>query len=123
MGFRLDRTYVLLFDDYPQLDEFRVDIRATPVSVTVELRELSWVKDASQIADLLTRYVAHWNYADLSGETLPIVPESFLSLEQPLFLAIVKEWYMAATGVTAPLEQTSIDTSAPELASVPMEAS
>lgn len=123
MGFRLDRTYRLIFADYPQLDGLEVSLRKTSVATTVELRELSWVKDSPRIAEMLAEHVIGWNYEDEDDKPLAPTAEAFLALEHVLFLAIVGEWYMAATGVTAPLEQTSTDTSSPDLGSVPMEAS
>lgn len=122
MGFRLNRVYRLIFEDYPQLDGFEVAIRSTTTEVAVGLRGLNMIEDSKKVADLLAEHVIEWNYKGTDGEVLPIAPESFLSLEQPLLTVIVREWYWAAVGISAPLERTSTDTSpSPEQESIPME--
>lgn len=118
-GFRLDRVYRLVFEDYPQLDGFEMTIRSTPSKVAIMMRGLDLRDGGEQMAGLLAEYVTQWNYRDEKGEVLPITADSFLSLEQSLLAAISREWYYAAVGISAPLERTSSDTSSPELESVP----
>jgi hypothetical protein len=119
MGFRLDRTYRLVFEDYPQLDGFEVVIKATPAEMVIRMRGLPLNDGGESIAELLAEYVLSWNYTDEAGEVLPVTAASFMSLEQSLLATISREWYYAAVGISAPLERTSIDTSSPELESIP----
>jgi hypothetical protein len=119
MGFRLERTYRLIFEDYPQLDGFEVVIKATPAEVAVEMRGLDLTDGGERMAKLLAEYVLSWNYLDEEGEVLPVTASSFMSIEQSLLAAIAREWYYAAVGISAPLERTSTDTSSPELESIP----
>lgn len=122
MGFRLNRVYRLIFEDYPQLHGLEVAIRSTPAAVAVEMRGLDISDGGAQMAKLLAEYVTEWNYEGADGQVLPIAPESFMSLEQTLLATIAREWYYAAVGISAPLERTSTDTSpSPEQESIPME--
>lgn len=123
MGFRLDRTYRLVFEDYPQLEGFEVVIKATSAETAVALRGIEVVDGGAQMAKLLAEHVIEWNYEGEDGTILPIAPESFMRLEQSLLAAIAREWYFAAVGISAPLERTSTGTSpTPEQDSIPMEA-
>jgi hypothetical protein len=116
MGFRLNRTYALRFQG--DLAGLEVDIAATSVGVVLKLRETS-MGDSAAFAGMLAEHVTHWNYEDEKGEVLPICVESFLELEEPVLALIVKEWYKAAVGVTAPLDEGS--TLGQLVASIPME--
>ncbi len=106
MGFRLSRSYTLLFEG-SVLEGLEVHIRATSVATVMQVRE--HFADPVKLADLLTEHVTEWNYEDEDGRVLPISAESFLTLEEPVLAKIVKEWYRAATGVTAPLDGGSTD--------------
>lgn len=106
MGFRLNRSYTLLFEG-SVLEGLEVNIRATSVETVMQVRE--HYDDPTVLAGLLAEHVTEWNYEDADGKTLPIEPGSFLSLEEPVMARIVKEWYRAATGVTAPLDVESTD--------------
>lgn len=99
MGFRLDRTYRLIFEG--ALDGAEVHIKATSVGTILELRNIT---EPKQIADLLAAHLIGWNLEDADGTPIPTTPEGILSLEQVVLERIGQEWYKAATGVTAPLD-------------------
>lgn len=102
VGFRLERTYALTFSG--DLEGFEIDIRSTSVSVVMQLRETR-LDEVEKIAELLAQHITRWNYEDEKGETLPITVDTLLGLESPVLAKIAKEWYRAATGVTAPLDE------------------
>lgn len=120
MGFRLDRTYALRWDD-GDLAGLEVDIRSTSVANVLVLREAGLIAQSDELAKLLAEHVKRWNYEDEAGNPLPVAPESFLSLEAGVFVAITKAWYQAATGVTAPLDDGSTDGSPLPVASIPVD--
>lgn len=101
MGFRLNRTYRLVFEG--ALEGLEVSIRSTSVGTTRQLRDAT----PDLLAEMLADHVIDWNYEDEDGKPLPIAPASFLALEEPVLAAIIREWYRAAAGITAPLEQPS----------------
>lgn len=120
MGFMLDRTYRLLFEDYPALEKFEVVIAATSVEVTMALRELVVIEDSRKAAEMLVEHMIEWNYGP-DSDPWPLTVDSLMRLELALLNILVKEWYKAAVGVSAPLEPRSTDT-LPALASVPTES-
>jgi hypothetical protein len=129
MGFRLDRRYILRFED-TDLAGAEVIIRSTPISIADEL-----VADIAEdrLYELFGQYIQSWNleYEPTPGsdvwEIIPITPESIRAhMESALIRAIRREWLRAAMGITAPLGvrlsdgQESPDSESMEL-SIPME--
>jgi len=117
MGFRLNRSYTLLFEG-SVLEGLVVSIKATSVATVMEIREN--FDNPKLLADLLAEHVTEWNWESEYGATLPVSAESFLSLEEPVLATIIKEWYRAAIGVTAPLDGGS--TSGSPLEQIPSES-
>jgi hypothetical protein len=118
MGFRLDRTYALKFDG-TALEGAEVRFRATPVGVVLRLASELTYADA---AELMTQYLIEWNLEDREGNPLPITTEAIQEhMEHAILMRIIREWYKAAKGITAPLEQPSADGEAPQGESLPME--
>jgi hypothetical protein len=120
MGFRLDRTYALRWDE-GDLEGLEIDIRSTSVATMREVRELRLSHDEDRLAAILVDRIARWNLEDSEGETLPISVESLLSQEGVLLAEIARQWYLAATGVSAPLDLGSISTATSAEGSIPME--
>lgn len=119
MGFRLSRVYALRFSG--ALEGLEVDIKGTSVGVVQQLRETE-TRDVQGLAKLLAAHIIRWNYENEDGTALEATPENLVSsLEEPVLGAIVKEWYRAATGVTAPLDERSTSGSQFPEASIPME--
>lgn len=116
--FQLQRTYALRWDD-GDLAGFEVDIRSTSVAVMLQIRQSA--NDPERVAKHLAEHVIRWNYADDAGEVLPIVADSFLSLEESVLAAIVRQWYRAATGVSAPLDEGSTGGAPADLGSIPLD--
>lgn len=124
MGKRLEpRTYVLEFEDGSYLDGAEIRIRSTPISVVEQLETANY-RDS---LPLLLEYLDSWNLEDATGEPVKHTEEAVLAaLEWPVLAMIVKEWWRAALGVTAPLDPPSSngpaspDTENVEL-SMPME--
>ncbi len=123
MGVRLQRTYALRWDVGHHLAEVEIDIRSTTIATLQQLRALRLhdADDVTTLAALLAEHITRWNLDDEDGQTLPVSTESLLSLESAVLQSIGKQWYLAAAGITAPLDErsTSGDTSPEE--SLPME--
>lgn len=123
MGFRLDRTYKLRWDDEAHpLSGLEIDLRSCSVATLAEMRALRVGQgDEARLVDILIQHVRRWNFEDEDGAPLPVTAESLLSQEPVVLAEIGREWYLAAAGVSAPLvpRSTSTDTSAEE--SIPME--
>lgn len=119
MGFRLDRTYALEFEG--AMEGAYVELRATPVGVTLELRSEGNVISFERAAELLAEYVEEWNLDGPDGEPLPVTAEAILNgLERVVVLKIITEWYKAAVGITAPLDPPGADGTLTD-ADMPME--
>jgi hypothetical protein len=121
MGFRLERTYALRWDEGTDLAGLEIDMRSTSVATLNKVKALKTGQDETRLAALLADHVKRWNLEDKNGETLPISAESLYAQEAPVLAEIAKQWYLAAAGVSAPLalESTSSATSVEE--SIPME--
>ena len=121
MGFRLNRTYALRWDEGTDLAGLEIDMRSTSVATLNEIKALRVGQDEERLGALLADHVKRWNLEDEDGETLPISAESLYQQEAPVLAEIAKQWYLAAAGVSTPLalESTSSATSAEE--SIPME--
>lgn len=118
MGFTLNRTYALRFSG--ALEGLEVDIRSTSAGVVMQLREVAQ-DDPSKLAELLAEHMIRWNYEDGQGEPVPCTKDGLLSVELPLVAEVAKEWYRAATGISAPLAERSTSGLPPLEGSIPME--
>src|SRR4051812_12567991 len=104
MGFRLNRTYSLEFEG--AMEGAVVKLRSTTAGKVIEMR----AADAAGLAALLADHVLEWNLEDTDGQPLPVTAEAILGgMEEVVLAAIIREWYKAATGVTAPLDGPSTD--------------
>lgn len=127
MGFRLDRTYALRWDA-GDLAGLEIDIRSTSVGTLREMRSLREGtpvngKDANLVlAEILVDHIRRWNFEDENGEPLPVTVDSLMAQESAVLRAIAREWYLAAAGVSAPLDDGSTSTEPSPEESIPMEA-
>lgn len=118
MGFRLNRTYKLVFKG--DMEGAEVTIRATPVSTVLALREIT--EDTPAMVDHLVQHVIDWNLDGPDGKPLPIEREAILNgLEEAVLAEILLQWYRAATGITAPLDDRSTSGAPFPVESIPME--
>jgi hypothetical protein len=119
MGFRLNRTYVLHFEG--AMAGAEIKLRSTNVATVMKLRESN---DVAEIVGMLADHVVEWNLEDEKGEPLPFTADAILhELEESMVAAIVREWFKAAIGVTAPLDGPSTSGGPFPEASIPMETS
>lgn len=117
MGFRLNRTYVLHFEG--AMAGAEIKLRSTSVATVMRLRQST---DVPEIVGMLAEHVVEWNLEDEKGEPLPITADAILNdLEESVVAAIVREWFKAAVGVTAPLDGPSTSGEQFPEASIPME--
>jgi hypothetical protein len=119
MGFRLNRTYALRWDG--DLAGLEVDIRSTSVATMREVRAMRVSENEEGLSKILVDHIARWNFEDESGEILPVTVENLLSQEPVVLGAIAREWYLAASGVSAPLDLGSTSSPPSEEVSIPME--
>lgn len=107
MGFVVNRNVTLQFEGYMQGAE--VTLRAASVQTMLLLREMS----VQEAVPALVQHLVRWNleYED-GSEALPVpmTEEGVLEhLEQPMLAKIIGEWYLVATGASAPLDPPSSD--------------
>ena len=118
MGFRLNRTYVLKFAG--DMEKAEVKIRSTSTATSLALREVS--DDTRAMVALLADHVIEWNFEKADGTPLPIETDAIMNeLEEVVIAALLTEWYKAATGVTAPLDNGSTNGAPFPVESIPME--
>ncbi len=118
MGFRLNRTYVLDFSG-TALDGLVVKMAATSVATAAEIRSTG---EAPALADLIAANMVEWNYEDADGNPVPVEGAAIAAeLEEAVLAAIAREWYKAAVGVTAPLDDASTSGEPSPEVSIPME--
>lgn len=118
MGFRLNRTYKLIFKG--DMEGAEVKIRSTSVSSVLALREMT--DDTRAMVELLATHVTEWNLERADGTPLPIEADAIMDeLEEVVLAEILLQWYRAATGVTAPLDDGSTSGEQFPVESIPME--
>lgn len=118
MGFRLNRTYKLVFKG--DMEGAEINIRATPISTVLALREIT--EDTRAMVDHLVQYVIDWNLDGPDGKPLPLNTGAILDgLEEAVLAEILLQWYRAATGITAPLDDGSTSGEPFPVESIPME--
>src|SRR3954464_8513118 len=104
MGFRLNRTYVLKFAG--DMEGAEVKLRSTSTSTALTLREST--ADTRTMVALLADHVMEWNLDRKDGSPLPLEVDAIMEeLEEVVIAEILLQWYKAATGVTAPLDDGS----------------
>ncbi len=103
MGFKLNRTYNLVFEG--ALAGAEVRFKATPVAAVLRIQDAN---SAEELAALFEEYVIEWNLEDLEGAPLGVEAGSILaSMDWPVMEKIALEWLKAAKGITAPLDGPS----------------
>lgn len=123
MGFKVGRVFRLEgeFKDTEAEGGFVV-FRSTSIGVVAEIRDgTTFERDA----ELLAEHIVEWNFENEQGP-IPVTPAGLLSLEEPLFLLLLREWMKATRGITAPFDRRSSDGGSPPTAdeaapSIPME--
>lgn len=104
MGFRLGRTYVLEFGQGTYLEGAEIRLRSTPIGVTLQLEGMT----PTEAIPLLVVYLESWNLEDSAGNPLPMTEEAIKhNIEKPVLNEIARQWYRAATGISAPLDPPS----------------
>jgi hypothetical protein len=116
MGFKLGRTYRLVFGG--DLAGAEIKLRSTPIGAVLRVREA----DVKDLSDMLAEYVIDWNLETPDGQPLPVTGEAIREhMEESVLSLIVKHWFQAAVGVTAPLDDGSTSGESFQEASIPME--
>lgn len=105
MGFKLGRSYDLRFTG--AMTGAEVSIRSTPVEVMLRLAgDITFAESA----ELLAEYVTDWNLDGLDDQPLKVTTADIMAnMEAAVLEKVVREWYKAARGVTAPLDPPSGD--------------
>lgn len=116
MGFKLGRTYKLVFEG--DMAGAEVVLKATSIATVMKVRE----SDAAELADLLAEHVISWNLETAEGEPLPATGEAIREhMEEAVLAVIVRHWFKAAVGVSAPLDDGSTSGEPFLEESIPME--
>lgn len=103
MGFKLGRTYRLVFEG--GMAGAEVVFKATPVGVVMQVQGGLGIEPMSE---LIAEYVQEWNLETAAGEPLPVTAAAIRKhMEEAVMVKIVREWMKAARGVTAPLDGPS----------------
>lgn len=124
MGFKLGRIYVLEFEG-TGLEGAVVKLRSPSIATMDKLLEVGTDRNAQY--QIMIDHLESWNLDTAEGEPLPHTVEAMLThMEAGVAKLILKEWYLAARGVTAPLDQRSDDGEQPPAEestapSIPME--
>lgn len=117
MGFRLNRTYVLKFSG--DMEGAEVKLRATSTATALDIRAS---QDVPHLVTLLAEHVIEWNLDGPDGKPLPIEAAAIMAgLEEAVLAEILRQWYRAAVGITAPLDSGSTDGEQFPVESIPME--
>lgn len=108
MGFLVNRVVTLEFEGYMQGAE--VKLRAASTETMLKLREMSVVESVP----LLAEHVVEWNLTYKDAEDVkwpvPCTAEGILRhLERQMIDKIATQWYLIATGASAPLDPPSDD--------------
>lgn len=113
MGKRLEpRTYVLEFGEGTYLEGSTIRLRATPIEVTEQLESMSFVQSLPVFLEYLIEWDIEVEKEPDSGVYIPLectVEAVRGHLEWPVLKAIIREWYRAAVGISAPLDPPSGD--------------
>ena len=116
MGFRMGRTFELSFEG-TDLDGAEVRFRSASIGQLEEY--LTYDGGVAGEAEIVAGFLISWNLEDENGEPLPATADGLLTLEEPAYKLILREWLKATRGVTAPLDRRSSDgSSSPEPGSV-----
>jgi hypothetical protein len=111
MGFKLNRTYLLNFQD-SDLEGAQIRLRATSVGTLMRINDLFERAKTGDVAyaerginEILVEHIVEWNLEDADGEALEVSVDSILLLEASFLSMITEQWMKAARGIPAPLEQ------------------
>jgi|SRR6188508_330762 len=106
MGFKLGRVYVLEFEGVPAMEGAIVKLRSPSIDT---LDSLTSMKNA-EVWKVMADHVIEWNLEDADGNPIPVTVDGITqNMEPQVPTLILRHWYRAARGVTAPLEPISSD--------------
>ena len=106
MGFKLGRVYVLEFEGVPAMEGAIVKLRSPSIDT---LDSLTSMKNA-EVWAVMADHVIEWNLEDADGNPIPVTVDGITqNMEPQVPTLILRHWYRAARGVTAPLEPISND--------------
>lgn len=104
MGFKLGRVYVLEFEGVPDMDGAVVRLRSPSIDTLDALLEMN---NREQWETML-KHLIDWNFEDAEGKPIPQTIEGVTqNMEPQVPIVIMRHWYRAARGITAPLENPS----------------
>lgn len=131
MGFEFPEDhYKLTFQGVPGMDGLEVVMLPMSVGTALKLQELQEKKptgkedrqDVWDMMQLAADHIVSWNL-ERGGQPVPVCLDEVQKLRSATYRRIVREWDLAGTGVSAPLDDGSTSgDSLPEVF-VPMEPS
>lgn len=112
MGFKVGRVFALDFSG-TGMDGAVVRVRSASIGTLQRVLEATEVDVETEI---FAEHLISWDleydadaYPDKGGQPVPATTQGLLSLEEPLKDLILKEWWKATRGITAPLDPRSKD--------------
>ena len=127
MGFKVKhKELVIKFAD-EEYEGLEVIARAPTIKEALEAEKLSKMsdnataKDIDKIFSYICRFITKWNIEDEDGKTLPIAAASFIDFPVEFAWAIVSGFIEGSSGVSAPLDNGSLNGETFPAVSVPME--
>jgi hypothetical protein len=111
MGFKVGRVFALDFKG-TDMDGATVRLRSASIG-TLQAMITASVEDE---ADIFARHLVSWDleydpdaYPELASQGVPLTADGVLSLEEPLKNLLLREWWKATRGISAPLDHRSDD--------------
>ncbi|MEU3161779.1 hypothetical protein ABZ753_30905 [Streptomyces griseoincarnatus] len=121
MGYRPKRRVFQLDFTGTDYEGLEASMRAPTVGEELEFTKLRNKEDSGQeLFTFLTRLLVSWNVEDDNGQPVPCTFEGVCSQDGAMVLAILDAGQTAASGVPAPLPQSSPDGEPSPEASIPM---
>lgn len=103
MGFKLGRVYVLEFEG-TGLEGAVIKLRSPSINTIDSLIEMNFDAACAVMLD----HLVEWNLETATGEPLPGTLEALKAEAEPeVPVVILRHWYRAARGLSAPLEPRS----------------
>ena len=113
MGFKVGRVFALDFGG-TDADGAIVRVRSATVGTIEEMLNLG--DDVKRETEIFVDHLVSWDfeydedaYPGMGGQLVPITVEGVSSLEEPLRELLIKEWWKATRGISAPLDHRSKD--------------
>jgi len=127
MGFKVKHKEIVIKFDDEEYEGLEIVARAPTVREALEAEKLSKIsgeptaKDLDKIFAYVAKFILRWNIEDDEGKALPINAAAFIDFPTEFAWAIVSGFTQGSSGVSAPLDNSSLNGEISPAVSVPME--